>query len=138
MSDSSKAALTKLDGDEYINLIMKIPFPEREWRVTGENQCFSCPEVFDCECRLKRHFRNYHQETLLKQWNIICPFCLRRWSNKCTLLMHIFMEHEERKRLAEEALRERGHFEEYYIYKLLFSFNRHHQINFTIMTIDKE
>ena len=113
-SDCSKAALTKLDGDEYINVITKISLPEREWRMMVENNCFGCHEHFDCECRLRRHFRNHHQETLLKQWNIICPFCLSRWSNKCALLKHIFMEHKERKHLAKEALRERGHCEKYY------------------------
>ena len=114
--ESSKAALTKLDEDEYIEVIKMVPLHERKWRVTCDSQCSICDQVFDCSCRLRRHFENYHhQERKLGQWNYICPFCLCRLTDKCTLLQHIYSEHKERqKHLAGEALRERGHFEEHY------------------------
>ena len=106
--------MTKLDEDGYIKVIKRVPLHERQAWVQYDSECFKCGVEFKCNCRIRYHFKKTHPELVLKQWNIICPFCLENFRSKCSLLKHVFMEHEERKELAEEALRERGHTEDFY------------------------
>ena len=114
--------MTKLDQDEYIEVIKKVPLHERQAWVQYDSECFKCGSEFECDCILKRHFKRNHPELVLKQWNIICPFCLWRFESKCSLLKHIFMEHEEKKHLAEEALRERGHHDNFFNFHTVENF----------------
>lgn len=120
--DSSKAALTQTDTDEILELIQSVPLVQRQDWVAHEYMCQICEENQTCSCRLEYHQRTHHREYFNFQairMKNSCPFCVKRFTNKCSLLKRIFMEHNDQEFLAMEALKERQHFDEYYAFKII-------------------
>ena len=104
------------NNNEILKLIKMVPLSERRRWVRLESTCSECDQEFDCCCKLERHMKKQHKKIELKQMDALCPFCLEIFDSRCCVLMHIFMVHEEKRTHALEALKERGHVDQYYTF----------------------